>query len=78
LSSDFFPPIVSDSKAQEEQSIEPSELASQLPDAPTAEPQDTDDTEQPSSKKQKTTDTDDDFVVVEKEDIEEDKAKPDL
>ncbi|KAG9195051.1 hypothetical protein G6011_00171 [Alternaria panax] len=69
---DFFPPVASDSKPQEEQPSEPSELASQLPDAPTAEPQDTEDAQQPCSKKQKTSDTDDDFVVVEKEDIKED------
>ncbi|CAN9188424.1 unnamed protein product [Alternaria alternata] len=74
----FFPPIASDSKTQEEQSTEPSELASQLPDAPTAEPQDTDDVQQPFPKKQKTSDTDDDFVVVEKEDINDDKSKPEL
>ncbi|OAG13261.1 MACRO domain-containing protein 1 [Alternaria alternata] len=74
----FFPPIASDFKTQEEQSTEPSELASQLPDAPTAEPQDTDDIQQPSPKKQKTSDTDDDFVVVEKEDVNDDKSKPEL
>ncbi|KAL1796025.1 hypothetical protein ACET3X_006249 [Alternaria dauci] len=75
----FFPPVASDSKAQEQQSTEPSELASQLPDAPTAELQDADDAEQPSAKKQKTSDTDDDFVVIEKEDIQDDdKAKPEL
>ncbi|KAI4694001.1 uncharacterized protein J4E84_002580 [Alternaria hordeiaustralica] len=75
---DYFPPVDSDPKAQEEQSTEPSELASQLPDAPTADPKDTDDAQQPSPKKQKTTDTDDDFVVVEKDDVKEDKAKPEL
>jgi len=75
---DYFPPVDSDPKAQEEQSTEPSDLASQLPDAPTADPKDTDDARQPSPKKQKTTDTDDDFVVVEKDDINEDKAKPEL
>jgi hypothetical protein len=60
------------------QSTEPSELASQLPDAPTTEPKDTEDSQEPLSKKQKTTEADDDFVVVEKEDTKDDRVKPEL
>ncbi|KAF1832061.1 A1pp-domain-containing protein [Decorospora gaudefroyi] len=74
---DFFPPVVTENVAQEESSTEPSELASQLPDAPTAEPQDAQDT-QPSTKKQKTTEADDDFVIVEKDDVKEGQGKPEL
>jgi O-acetyl-ADP-ribose deacetylase len=44
------------------------ELTSQLPDAPTAEPEDTTQSEEPTVKKQKTDIVDDDFVVVEKDD----------
>ena len=61
-----------------ETSTEPSEILSQLPDAPTEDPKDITDIEEPSTKKQKTEDTDDDFVVVEKEDAKEDKPKPEL
>jgi len=61
-----------------ETSTEPSEILSQLPDAPTEDPKDVTDIEEPSTKKQKTEDTDDDFVVVEKEDAKEDKPKPEL
>lgn len=53
-------------------------MLSQLPDAPTEDPKDIQDVEQPSTKKQKTEDADDDFVVVEKEDAKEDKPKPEL
>jgi hypothetical protein len=86
LISIFFPPVETETEANEateakseptegqETSTEPSELLSQLPDAPTDEPQDAEDSEQPAVKKQKTTDSDadDDFVVVEKEDANED------
>jgi hypothetical protein len=51
---------------------------SQLPDAPTEDPKDIEDIQEPSSKKQKTEDAEDDFVVVEKEDGKEDKAKAEL
>jgi hypothetical protein len=51
---------------------------SQLPDAPTEDPKDIEDIQEPSSKKQKTEDAEDDFVVVEKEDSKEDKAKVEL
>ena len=79
---DYFPPVP-ETEAQEEHATEPSELASQLPDAPSTDPRDEDEAEQPSPKKQKTAETeDDDFVVVEKEDLKDDpkddKAKPEL
>lgn len=90
--STFFPPVETEAQTEstegQETSTEPSELLSQLPDAPTSEPKDVEDTEQPAVKKQKTveTDADDDFVVVEKddakedvkEDMAEDKLKPEL
>jgi hypothetical protein len=53
-------------------------MLSQLPDAPTEDPKDIDDVEEPSTKKQKTDDLDDDFVVVEKEDIKDDIPKSEL
>ena len=62
-------------------STDPSEMLSQLPDAPTEDPKDIEDVEQPSTKKQKTQDaedTDDDFVVVEKDDAQEEKPKSEL
>ncbi|KAF2034197.1 A1pp-domain-containing protein [Setomelanomma holmii] len=70
----FFPPVEDEDESAKEQetSTEPSEMLSQLPDAPTKEPKDIDDTPQPSTKKQKTEDAGDDFVVVEKEDAEDD------
>lgn len=78
--STFFPPVETDDEATkaQETSTEPNEILSQLPDAPTEEPKDVEDAEQPSSKKQKTEELDDDFVVVEKEDAKEDKPKPEL
>ncbi|KAF1354229.1 A1pp-domain-containing protein [Lizonia empirigonia] len=55
------------------------EILSQLPDAPTDEPVDIDDAEEPSQKKQKTGETsDDDFVVVDKEATDEAKPKAEL
>jgi hypothetical protein len=77
-SSTFFPPVEAEDKPAKEQetSTEPSEILSQLPDAPTEDPKDVDDTLQPSTKKQKTEDADDDFVVVDKEDVKDDSAKP--
>jgi hypothetical protein len=76
-SSTFFPPVeAADEPAKEQEtSTEPSEILSQLPDAPTEDPKDVEDTLQPSTKKQKTEDADDDFVVVDKEDIKDDSAK---
>jgi hypothetical protein len=59
-------------------STEPSEMLSQLPDAPTEDPKDVDDVEEPSTKKQKTDDIEDDFVVVEKEDAKADTPKSEL
>ncbi|KAF2127483.1 A1pp-domain-containing protein [Dothidotthia symphoricarpi CBS 119687] len=60
----FFPPA-----EQQDRSTDETGLESQLPDAPTTEPKDVEDTQQPSSKKQKLEETeDDDFVMVEKED----------
>lgn len=56
-------------------------MLSQLPDAPTEDPKDIEDVQQPSTKKQKTEDaeeTDDDFVVIDKDDAKEDKPKSDL
>jgi hypothetical protein len=53
-------------------------MLSQLPDAPTEDPKDLEDDEQPSPKKQKIEETDDDFVVIEKADAQEDKPKPEL
>jgi hypothetical protein len=49
-----------------------------LPDAPTEDPIDLEDSQEPSTKKQKTDEVDDDFVVVEKEDAEDDKPKAEL
>lgn len=80
----YFPPVTetdnenSPSAEATEQATEPSELLSQLPDAPTIDPQDDEDTEQPSMKKQKTEVADDEFVVVEKNDGEADKPKSEL
>jgi hypothetical protein len=84
----FFPPVETQDKpstqeesaTEQETSTEPSEMLSQLPDAPLEDPRDTEDTEQPSPKKQKIdeADDDDDFVVVEKEDAVEDKPKAEL
>lgn len=55
------------------------EILSQLPDAPTDEPVDVDDTEQPSQKKQKTEDgPDDDFVLVDKMGADETKPRSEL
>lgn len=62
----------------QETSTEPNEILSQLPDAPTEDPKDIPDIQEPSTKKQKTEDTDDDFVVVEKEDAKEDTPKSEL
>ncbi|EDU48172.1 MACRO domain containing protein 1 [Pyrenophora tritici-repentis] len=70
----FFPPVTYEADAQADQSTEPSELASQLPDAPKTEPNDSETSQQPLSKKQKTTESDD-FVLVEKEDVKEDDPK---
>ncbi|CAA9960326.1 MACRO domain containing protein [Pyrenophora teres f. maculata] len=70
----FFPPITSEADAQADQSTEPSELASQLPDAPKTEPNDSETNQQPLSKKQKITAADD-FVLVDKEDVKEDELK---
>jgi hypothetical protein len=83
----FFPPVESqdepstqeESETEQETSTEPSEMLSQLPDAPLEDPRDTEDTEQPSPKKQKIEEADDDdFVVVEKEDAVEHKPKAEL
>lgn len=65
---------------KEEQGTEATtEVLSQLPDAPTDEPVDIDDAEQPSQKKQKTEESsDDDFVVVEKEEADGTKPKAEL
>jgi hypothetical protein len=78
--STFFPPADTEAAAADtlETSTEPSEMLSQLPDAPTEDPKDFEDVQQPSPKKQKLEDTDDDFVVVEKEDAQEDKPKSEL
>lgn len=83
--SNFFPPPTTTetddedvSPSEQEQSTEPSELASQLPDAPTTDPQDAEDTQQPSLKRQKTGEAEDDFVVVDRDDAKEDKPKPEL
>jgi hypothetical protein len=53
-------------------------MLSQLPDAPTDDPKDIEDGQQPSPKKQKTDETDDDFVVIEKADAQEDRPKAGL
>ncbi|OAL47405.1 A1pp-domain-containing protein [Pyrenochaeta sp. DS3sAY3a] len=84
----FFPPLTTESVAQvesqeeasadPEQSTEPSELLSQLPDAPTTDLQDDETAKQPSLKRQKTAEAEDDFVVIEKEDASEEKPKADL
>ncbi|KAH9880523.1 hypothetical protein IAQ61_000816 [Plenodomus lingam] len=84
----FFPPATADPEAaeeantnkqkqQEQDTTEPSALLSQLPDAPTVDPQDADsDAQQPSLKRQKTDEVDDDFVVVEKDDVAEGTPPP--
>jgi len=72
-SSTFFPPVETEEETQAT-STEPSEMLSQLPDAPTDEPKDVDDSQEPSPKKQKTDEGEEDFVVVEKEDAK-DKAE---
>lgn len=55
------------------------EILSQLPDAPTDEPVDVDDAEQPSQKKQKTEEgSDDDFVVIDKQGTDGTKPKAEL
>jgi hypothetical protein len=85
-SSTFFPPPEPEKEANAEQkapveqetATEPSEILSQLPDAPTEDPIDLEDNEEPSTKKQKTDEVDEDFVVVEKEDAVEDKPKAEL
>lgn len=65
-----------DYDTEEEQATEATtEILSQLPDAPTDEPVDVDDFEEPSQKKQKTDEaSDDDFVVIDKDTTE--KANP--
>ncbi|KAI8941495.1 hypothetical protein NX059_002712 [Plenodomus lindquistii] len=67
-----------EAEKENEQSTEPSELLSQLPDAPTIDPQEAEGVQQPSLKKQKVEEAEDDFVVVEKEDVKEDKPKSEL
>lgn len=82
--SKYFPPV--DPSAPEhkpddrEQSTEPSELLSQLPDAPTTDPQEADGIRQPSLKKQKTAeaDSEDEFVVINKEDVKDEQSKSEL
>ncbi|KAF2849621.1 macro domain-like protein [Plenodomus tracheiphilus IPT5] len=81
----FFPPVTAEADVTEEvapgkeQSTEPSELLSQLPDAPTIDPQEAEGIQQPSLKKQKTDEADEeDFVVVEKDDAAEEKPKSEL
>jgi len=65
----YFPPVADAEKtAPNATETDETELAAKLPDAPAADPKDTEDTDEPSSKKQKTEAADDDFVVVEKED----------
>jgi hypothetical protein len=64
---------------EQEASTAPSEMLSQLPDAPTENTQHAEDSEEPSSKKSTTAEADDDdFVVVEKEDAVDDKPKAEL
>lgn len=77
MSSNYFPPV-SEAEPPNGHATEPSELASQLPDAPTTEPADTTDPAQPSYKKQKIDDSDDDFVVVDKDDFKDDESKSEL
>lgn len=84
IHSTYFPSIENESYGQDdaaverEQSDKPSELLSQLPDAPAIDPQEAEDVQQPSLKKQKTTELEDDFVVVEKEDAKDDEPKSEL
>lgn len=54
----------------------PSEVMSQLPDAPTEDSKDFEAIDKPSPKKQKIDDTDDEFVVIEKDDVKDDHVKP--
>ncbi|KAJ4355253.1 hypothetical protein N0V95_003083 [Ascochyta clinopodiicola] len=84
----FFPPItavhanVDDNFTddEEEHATEATtEILSQLPDAPTDEPVDIDDAEEPSQKKQKREDvSDDDFVVIDKEATDNPQPKAEL
>ena len=69
-----------DYDTEEEQVTETAtEILSQLPDAPTGEPVDVDDVEEPSQKKQRTDEaSDDDFVVVNKDSADEAKPKAEL
>lgn len=69
-----------DYDTEEEQVTETAtEILSQLPDAPTSEPVDVDDVEEPSQKKQRTDEaSDDDFVVVNKDAADEAKPKAGL
>jgi hypothetical protein len=53
-------------------------MLSQLPDAPSEDPKDVEDIQEPSPKKLKTDEAEDDFVVVEKEDAKEEKGKVEL
>ena len=90
--STYFPPITEDGKLADEsldydteeeqddglQTEAATEILSQLPDAPTDEPVNVEDAQQPSQKKQKTEETPDDFVIVEKEDTDETKPKAEL
>lgn len=69
---------MSEAEPPKEHATEPTELASQLPDAPTTEPTDSTDAVQPSLKKQKIEDSDDDFVVVDKDDLKDDDSKSEL
>lgn len=63
----FFPPA-EEHENEHEQFTDETKLVSQLPDAPTAQPKEVQDTQQPSTKKQKTNEIDDDdYFMVDKD-----------
>jgi hypothetical protein len=66
----YFPPVAETENTEPNAtSTDETELAAKLPDAPAADPKDSEDAQEPSSKKQKTEEaSEDDYVVVEKDD----------
>lgn len=75
----YFPPVVSETETEEENTEEPAEkktkaeLEAKLPDPPTTEPKYTE-AAQPFPKKEKTEAADNDFVVLGKEELNEAKV----
>ena len=78
--SKYFPPAAAKPTETEdaEKSTDENELAAKLPDAPTTEPQDPVDLEQPSPKKQKVeipAANDEELAVVDKEEVKDAKEE---